>query len=139
VGFLRRAKANAFEAEIHEAIVLACTDMPGADERLTASLGRARTAGDRIAVIACLKALSVFASATGRENGRWLSICRELVHEDPENPSNWISLGNAEDGSGALDKACEAYTKALDLSKDPRTKQLVRHFLDRCRGTPPTE
>lgn len=139
MGFLRRKKASAFEGEIHEAIVLACTDMPGADERLSRSLERAREAGDHLAVVACLKALSVIASVTGRDGDRWLSICRDLVREDPENPSNWICLGNAEESGGHLETAASAYTKALDLSKDPRTKQLVRHFLDRLRGTIPTE
>ncbi len=139
MGFLRRKKASAFEAEIHEAIILACTDIPGADERLTGVLERARQANDRPAAIACLKALSVIVSVTGREDGRWLGICRELVRDDPGNPSNWISLGNAEEAAGQPDRACNAYTKALDLTPDLRTKQLVRHFLDRCRGTMPTE
>lgn len=139
MGFLRWKKSSAFEAEIHEAILLACTDMAAADERLTDALERARGASDRTAVIACLKALSVIASVTGREGGRWLSICRELVREDEKNPSNWISLGTAEEATGQIDRAIEAYTKALDLSEDPRTKQLVRHFIDRVRGTIPTE
>ena len=137
--FLRRKKASAFDAEIHEAIVLACTDMTSADERLSDALGRAREAGDRTAVVACLKALSVIASVTGREDGRWLAICRELVLADPENPSNWITLGNAEESTGALERAAEAYTKAIDLTGDPRTRQLVRHFLDRIRSTMPAE
>lgn len=120
-----------FDVQIQEAIVLACEDMAAADELLVALHARARAASDHAATLACLKALSVITSVTGAENGRWLQVCRTLAREEPDNPSSWITLGQAEEGHARFAAAGRAYLKALELSQDKRTDQLLRDALDR--------
>ena len=120
-----------FDARIQEAILLACEDMAAADELLVVLHSEARAVNDRPATLACLKALSVITSVTGAENGRWLQVCRTLAREEPENPSAWITLGQAEEDQFAYGAAGRAYLKALEFSMDKRTDALLKDALDR--------
>lgn len=123
--------AGRFDVRIQEAIVLACEDMAAADERLVRLHAEARAAEDREATLACLKALSVITSVTGATDGRWLAVCRTLAREEPENPSSWITLGQAEEHDGRFAAAGRAYLNALELSTDKRTDALLKDALDR--------
>lgn len=126
-----REVGSAFEKRIHEAIVLACEDMLYADELLEEIREEAVQAGDRVAILACLKALSVVLNVTGVKDGRWLGVCRQLVEADPDNPSNLLLLGKAEEVAGHYNAAGRAYLGALALSKDAKTDELLRDALDR--------
>ena len=123
--------AGRFDLRIQEAIVLACEDMAAADQRLVELHAEAREEEDRSATLACLKALSVITSVTGAEDGRWLKVCRTLAREEPDNPSSWITLGQAEEGHHRFAAAGRAYLNALELSQDKRTDQLLKDALDR--------
>lgn len=120
-----------FDVRIQEAIVLACEDIAAADAELTKIHEEASEDADRAAAVACLKALSVITSVTGAKDGRWLEICRTLSEVDSENPSSWITLGQAEEGHGRFAAAGRAYLKALELSMDKRTDALLKDALDR--------
>ena len=102
-----------------------------ADELLEEIREEAAAAGDRPAVLACLKALSVVTNVTGVRDGRWVAICRELVVADPDNTSNLLLLGRAEEAAGSYNAAGRAYLNALALSKDSKTDELLRDALDR--------
>ena len=120
-----------FDGRIQEAILLACEDIAAADVMLVALHEEASADADRAAAVACLKALSVITSVTGAKDGRWLQICRTLAEVEPDNPSSWITLGQAEEGVGRLSAAGRAYLKALELSMDKRTDALLKDALDR--------
>lgn len=120
-----------FDVRIQEAILIACEDMTAADELLVRLHAEARGAEDRAATLACLKALSVITAVTGADDGRWLKVCRTLAREEPENPSAWITLGQAEEDQMAYGAAGRAYLKALELSQDKRTDEMLKDSLDR--------
>lgn len=131
-----RRKKNPFDREIHEAILLACEDAEAADADLESIRERAAAANDRTALVACLKVLSVTGSMTGREDGRWIERCRELVALDPDNPSGWVQLGHAEEAVGNQPEAIAAWEAALERTLDERLAQLLRAQLDRVRPPP---
>lgn len=119
------------DERIRDAILLACEDMTAADERLVELREEALGVADHAAALACLKALSVITSVTDTGGDRRLRVCRALVREDPENPSSWISLGQAEEERRRFAAAGRAYLAALELSTDRRTDRLLKESLDR--------
>lgn len=129
-------RKNPFDDEIHAAILLACEDSEAADIDLESIRERAAAANDRAALVAALKVLSVTCGMWGREDGRWIARCRELVELDPDNASGWVQLGHAEEALGNLPKAIEAWETALERTVDKRLAALLKAQLERVRPPP---
>lgn len=132
----RKGTKPDLEARIHDAILLACEDVPAADKALVEIHAEAMATKNRPALVACLKVLSVI---TAGQIERRVAVCRELVKQEPDNVSNLILLAEAEAAAGDVEAAELLYESALDLTRDPDVKELVKDSIARLQPPkPPT-
>jgi len=72
---------------------------------------------------------SYYAYVIARERGEFteaLTLCRESIREDPQNPTHYLNLGRVFLAAGRRDQAIRTFRQGLKFGRDPK----IRHHLD---------